>query len=80
MNVAMMDVRVMRVAMGDGWMNVGVDVWLRAIPCERMFVPVMFVMSMGMDMIESIVTMRMCMVLGYVQPDADAHQGGRRRQ
>ena len=66
MNVAMMDVRVMRVTMGDGWMNVGVDVRLRAVPCERMLVPVMFVMCMGMDMIESLVTMLVYMVLGYV--------------
>ena len=80
MNVAVMDVWVMWVAMGDGWMNVGVDVRLRAVPCERVLVPVMFVMSMGMDVIESLVTVLVGMVLRYMQPDADAHQGGGRRQ
>jgi len=80
MNVAVMDVRVMRVAVGDGSMNVWVDMRFRSVPCERMLVSMMLIVGMGMNVIESLVTMRVCMVFGYMQPDTNAHQGRGRRQ
>lgn len=80
MNVAVMDVRVMRVAVGDGSMNVWLDVRFRSVPCERMLVPVMLIVSMGMNVIESLVTVLVGMVLGYMQPYTDAHQGRGGRQ
>ena len=64
MNVAVMDVRVMRVAVGDGSMNVWMDMRFRSVPWERMLVSMMLIVSMGMKVIESLVTMRVCVVFG----------------
>ena len=74
MPVAVMDVRVMRVAVHQRPVLVKMGVRLMAVPRKIVFMPVMIVMDMRMTVRKRFVLMSMRMTLGEVQPHTRYHQ------
>jgi len=70
----MMQVRVVRVSVGDRGMPVRVRVRLGAVPRKVVVVPVMLVVHVPVRMLQRFVRVRVLVPLGQVQPHAGAHQ------
>src|SRR5438552_8252994 len=70
----MMDVRKVRVAVGEEIMLVSVRVRLGAVPREIVLVAVMLVMSMGVRVRQRLVPVQVPVTLGEMQRDAYRHQ------
>jgi len=68
--VAMMDVRIVRVRVGDGFMAVRMRVRFRAVPIEVVVVLMVFVMDVAMRVGHRLV--RVFVFLGEMQSDARA--------
>ena len=78
MTVAMVDVRKVRMAVGQRLMPVGMGVRLFPVPVEIVQVQVMLVVRMLVRMFERLVVVDMLVPLADMQPYAGAHQ--RRRE
>lgn len=74
MNVAVVNVRVMRVLVSERGMVMQVSVWFSAIPLEIMLVLMMLVVLMSVTMHYFFVRMLMLMSFGKVQPHSARHQ------
>lgn len=72
----MMDVRVMRMAVGDRRMGVLVGMRLVPVPVEIVRVLMMLVMHVAMGVGDSLVGVQVFVALGEVQPDTGRHQRG----
>ena len=77
MPMPMMDIRVMRVAVHQ-W-RVLVEMGMRRVPVPRevVFVPMVFVVYVGMVVRERHMCVLMGVTLGEVQPHAGRHESGR---
>jgi len=76
MRMPVMNVGVVRMAVRDGMVDVWMDVRFHSVPGERMLVPVVFIVGMGVRMLDRLVRMLVSMVLGYVEPHAQSHERG----
>lgn len=77
MPVAVMDVRIMRMAVPQIRMLVGMCMRLCAIPFKIMLVLVMLIVAMHVRVRHRQMLVFMRMRFAQVQPDAAAHQRGR---
>ena len=77
MPVAMMDVRVVRMAVHQRRMLVEMGVRLRAVPREIVLVLMMSLVHMPVPMSERLVCMFVLVTLGKVQPHTQRHEHGR---
>ena len=68
-----MNIRVVGVAVLHGEVGVPVAMFAAAAPLRVMRMLVVFVLAMFVCMLQHLVQMVMCMVLGEVQPHAQAH-------
>ena len=75
-NVPVVNVRVVRVAMGHCSVFVPVAVTAWAAPAWFMLMLMVFIMAVFVLMLHLLVDMFMPMVFGQVQPHAHSHQGG----
>jgi hypothetical protein len=74
MAVPMVNIRVMRMSVRQGFMNVLMGVRLARINIWRMLVLVMFVMDVAVRMLQVFVGVPVFVTLAQMQPDADCHQ------
>ena len=72
----MMDVRIVRMGMPDRFVDMIVGVRLGAILSRRMPMLVVLVVNMRVLVLHRQVTVDVLVVLGQMQPDADAHEQG----
>lgn len=72
----MIDVRVMRMAVGHRRMGVLVRMRLAAIPVEIVRVLVVFIVHVAVRVGDPLVGMQVLVTFGHVQPHARAHQDG----
>ncbi len=66
----------MRVGMGQRRMDMLVVMGFPTIPLEIMLVPVMLVVDMSVRVVQASMRVPVSMLLGQMQPHADAHQQG----
>ena len=74
MIVPMMDVRIMRMAVGERFMPVSMRVRLGAVPVEIVRVAMMRIVHVRMDVGERVVPVQVPVVLGKVQDNPGRHQ------
>lgn len=74
MLVAVMDIGEVTMAVRHRQVPVVMTVRLVASPAGVMWVLVMLVVTMAVGVLQVVVSMLMAVLLGEVQPDADAHQ------
>jgi hypothetical protein len=74
--VSVVNVRKVRMAVGQDGVAVRMHMRLTAIPRKVVFMPMMLFMRMAMAMLQHIVRVLMLMALADVQPHAQAHQPG----
>ncbi len=73
----MMDIRVVRVRMNEGCMDVLMRVRAPGVPREVMGMLVMFVMHVAVGVFQRRVRMQVHVTLGDMQPHAQRHEGAR---
>ena len=73
MLMAMMNIRIMRVAMGQRVVSVKMRVRLGAVPGEIVPVLMMGVVYMRMGVRQGFVDMKVCVPLGDMQPQTERH-------
>ena len=76
MFVAVMQVRVMRMAVPQAAVRMRMGVRLLPVPCEGVPVLMMLVVHVGMRVLHRLVHVRMLVTFGQVQPDAERHERG----
>ena len=74
MRMSMMNVREMRMSMGDRQMAVPVLVRLAPIPIRTVLMLVVLVVHVAMAVFPRLMGMPVLVALGQVQPDANGHQ------
>lgn len=67
------NVRVVRVLVNKGFVHVGMDMWLLAIPREIMCVLMMLVVTVWMRVLHRLMRMHVIVPLAQVQPNAKRH-------
>ena len=75
MRMPVMHVGVVRMRVHHRRMDVDMRVWLAPVPGKVVFVPMVFVVRVGVHMLLAFVRMQMPVLLGHMQPYADRHQG-----
>ena len=70
----MVDIRIVWMSMGKQIMMVAVDMRLTSVPGEIVCVLVMFVVTVGMIVLERLVCVHVLVPLSKVQPYADDHE------
>lgn len=75
--VQMMNIWEMSVRMRDRQVPVRMGMGFLTVPLEIMLVPVMFIVTVPMIVLQRAMRMRMIVALTDVQPDAERHQGRR---
>jgi hypothetical protein len=73
-NMTMVNVRKVRVHMGDGYVSVRMRVGFFPIPFELVPVLVVFIVPVRMVMVQDFVGMGMLMPLADMKPDSERHQ------
>ncbi len=72
-----MDIRVVRVRMNEGRVDVLMRVRVPGVPWEVMAMLVMFVMHVAVDVFQRRVRVQVHVTLGDMQPYAQGHEGAR---
>ena len=74
--VLVMDVRVMRMAVGQRRVSVLVGVGLASLPIEVVHMLMVFIVYVAVRVGDRLMGVQVFMALGEMQPYARAHQGG----
>ena len=72
----MMNVRIVRVLVGDRCMSVPMNMWFCQIQPSVVLVLIVLIMRMSMCMLKRFVGVFMIVRLGEMKPDTQAHQCG----
>ena len=73
-SMLVVDIRIVRMAMGQRGVGVLVRVRFAPVPVEIVYVLVMFVVHVAVGMRDRLVRMQMLVAFGQVQPHAGSHQ------
>jgi len=74
MGVPMVDIRIVRMCMPKGRMDVFVSVWFAFVPGKVMGVLMVFIMNVSMTVTYKLVGMLVQVFLSQMKPDARSHQ------
>ena len=78
--MAMVEVRVVRMSVREGGMEVPMGMRFRSVPGESVLVPVMLIVDVRMDVLLRLVHVLVLVSLGYVKPDPERHEARGERQ